>query len=227
MVWQVTDHFSKPSTVTVGPDGKLISMTGNGIIIKVSSANPSSSPAGPNSVPPVPSVVSVNSDLVSLPPDVKRAIAKEVEGQLRREAANTTGETPPPALDPTQRTFVVDSDVTVMANGQGCALSSGDVITRLTDTPDADNTVNASVSATKKGDCVSGQTIAVKVDDLQEMYNHFAENITKGMGELAKKQGVGSMPKAPDTGAALEDQQKAADKIEKRSKKGYPAPQNR
>jgi hypothetical protein len=108
--------------------------------------------------------------------------------------------TPPPAFDPAQRTFVVDSDVTVVANGQECGLTSGDVITRLTDTPDADQTVSASVSATKKGDCASGQTVAVKVDDLQEMYNHFQENITNGMGELAKKQGTNGMPGAPDTG---------------------------
>ncbi len=145
-------------------------------------------------------------------------------------APSNASDTPPPALDPAQRTFVVDSDVTVVANGQECALSSGDVITRLTDTPDADNTVNASVSATKKGDCASGQTVAVKVDDLQEMYNHFQENLTNGMGELAKKQGTNGMPKAPDTGTepgavtppppdttvakTLQDQQQQADQTE-------------
>jgi hypothetical protein len=138
-------------------------------------------------------------------------------------------------LDPAQRTFVVDTDVTVVANGQECALTSGDVITRLTDTPDADDTVNASVSATKKGDCASGQSVAVKVDDLQEMYNHFQENITNGMGEMAKKQGTGGMPAAPDTGTQagavpppppdnnaakeLQDQQAAADQAEAQAKK--------
>ena len=44
------------------------------------------------------------------------------------------------------------------------------------------------------------QTVAVKVDDLQEMYNHFQEQLTNGMGEMAKKQGTNGMPKAPDTG---------------------------
>jgi hypothetical protein len=108
------------------------------------------------------------------------------------------------------------------------------VITRLTDTPDADQTVTASVSATKKGDCASGQTVAVKVDDLQEMYNHFQENITNGMGELAKKQGTNGMPKAPDTGTSaaavqppppdttaaktLQDQQQQADQAEQAAK---------
>jgi hypothetical protein len=183
---------------------------------------------------------------VALTPEVKEAIAQEVKAQLAAQQsqasqdsgggqasaapAPTSDTTPPPALDPSQRTFVVDSDVTVVANGQECALTSGDVITRLTDTPDGDNTVNASVSATKKGDCASGQTVAVKVDDLQEMYNHFSENITNGMGELAKKQGTGGMPAAPDTGTqagavtppppdtsaakTLADQQAAADQAE-------------
>jgi len=180
-----------------------------------------------------------------LTPEVKEAIAQEVKAQLAAQQsqagqdsggqasaapAPTSGDQPPPALDPAQRTFVVDTDVTVVANGQECALSSGDVITRLSDSPDADDTVTASVSATKKGDCGSGQTVAVKVDDLQEMYNHFQENITNGMGELAKKQGTGGMPAAPDTGTqagavpppqpdttaakALQDQQAAADQTE-------------
>jgi hypothetical protein len=125
---------------------------------------------------------------------------------------------------------VVDSDITVVANGQECGLTAGDVVTRLTDTPDADQTVNASISATKKGDCASGSTVAVKVDDLQEMYNHFQEQLTNGMGELAKKQGTGGMPAAPDAGTqasavpapapdtsaekTLQDQQAQADHTE-------------
>jgi hypothetical protein len=108
------------------------------------------------------------------------------------------------------------------------------VITRLTDTPDADNMVNASVSASKKSDCAAGQTIAVKVDDLQEMQNHFDEQLNSGLGELAKKQGTGGIPKAPDTGTTatdvpppppdttaaktLEDQQQAADQTESQVK---------
>jgi hypothetical protein len=101
---------------------------------------------------------------------------------------------------------------------------------RLTDTPDADNMVNASVSASKKSDCAAGQTVAVKVDDLQEMQHHFDEQLNNGLGELAKKQGTGGIPKAPDAGTVpsdvpppppdttaaktLEDQQQAADQTE-------------
>jgi hypothetical protein len=191
------------------------------------------------------------SNAVVLTPEVKEAIAQEVKAQLAAQQAqatqnnapsggaapaptNASDQTPPPALDPAQRTFVVDTDVTVVANGQECALTAGDVITRLTDTPDADQLVNASVSASKKADCASGQTVAVKVDDLQEMYNHFQENITNGMGEMAKKQGTGGMPKAPDTSTqasgvpapppdttaakTLQDQQAAADQTDQQVK---------
>jgi hypothetical protein len=183
---------------------------------------------------------------VTLTPEVKEAIAQEVKAQLAAQqaqagASDTSAAAPsnasnqvPPALDPAQRTFVVDSNVTAVANGQECGLTAGDVVTRLTDTPDADQMVNASVAASKKGDCASGQTVAVKVDDLQEMYNHFQEQITNGMSELAKKQGTGGMPAAPDTGTTasdvptpppddnaakeLQDQQSAADQTESQVK---------
>jgi hypothetical protein len=159
----------------------------------------------------------------------QQAQAAQTGGSAAPAPANASGEVPP-ALDPARRTFVVDSELSVVANGQECGLTAGDVIMRLTDTPDADNMVNASVSASKKSDCASGQTVAVKVDDLQEMQNHFAEQLNNGLGELAKKQGTGGIPKAPDTGTTasdvpppppdttaaktLDDQQAAADQTE-------------
>jgi hypothetical protein len=188
---------------------------------------------------------SAASSTVALTPEVKEAIVEEVKAQLaeqQAEAGQNGGSASqeaapapahdevPPALDPARRTFVVDTDVSVVANGQECGLTAGDVLTRLTDTPDVDNMVNASVSASKKSDCASGQTVAVKVDDLQEMQNHFAEQLDTGLAELAKKQGTSGMPKAPDTGTTasdvplpqpdttaaktLQDQQQAADQTE-------------
>jgi len=186
------------------------------------------------------------SGAATLTPEVKQAIAEEVKAQLAAQESQAgqdggsggqatpgpanNNEEVPPALDPARRTFVVDNNLTVVANGQECALSAGDVITRLTDTPDADNTVNASVSASKQSECAAGETVAVKVDDLQEMQNHFAEQLNNGLGELAKKQGTGGIPKAPDTSTVasdipapepdktaektLQEQQEAADQAE-------------
>lgn len=164
------------------------------------------------------------SNQVTLTPEVKEAIAEEVKAQIaaqQAQAQQAGGSAPapaastastagsgqaPPALDPAQRTFVVDTPVTgVAANGQECGLTAGDVVTRLTDTPDSNQMVNASVSASKKGECAAGQTVAVKVDDLQEMYNHFADQLQNGMKEMAQKQGTNGMPKAPDTGTTASD----------------------
>ena len=164
---------------------------------------------------------------MTLTPEVKQAIAEEVKAQLEAEQQQSSGgqgdsydgqtqdgraQGPesangevPPALDPARRTFVVSSDITVVSNGQECDLTAGDVITRLTDTPDADQKVNASVQASKKGDCGAGQQVAVSVEDLQDMRNHFQEQLDSGMKDLAQKQGKGGLPKAPDTGTTASD----------------------
>lgn len=185
-----------------------------------------------------------NSGAVTLTPEVKAAIAEEVKAQLAAEQAaakpaatpsggqqpTSASEEVPPALDPARRTFVVSSDLTVSGDGQECQLTAGDVITRLADTPDDDNKVTVSVSAGKKADCAPGKQVAVSVDDLQEMHNHFQEQLDNGMKDLAAKQGTSGLPKAPDATPvpsevpapppdasaekALQDQQAAADQTE-------------
>jgi len=157
---------------------------------------------------------------VALSPEVKQAIADEVRAQIaasQAEAAKTGGSSGgpqqaaassnevPPALDPARRTFVVSQDLAVVADGQECSLTQGDVITRLTDTPDDDQKVNVSIASSKKSDCSAGKTVLVAVDDLQEMQNHFQEQIDEGMKTLAAKQGTGGLPKAPDTSSVASD----------------------
>ena len=86
------------------------------------------------------------------------------------------------------------------------------------------------VVASTKSDCAVGSEGPVSTDDLQEMYNHFREQLKDCMGELAKKNGSGGLPKAPDTGTvngdvpapepdksaekSLKEQQSAADQTE-------------
>lgn len=158
-----------------------------------------------------------NSGAVTLTPEVKQAIAEEVKAQLAEQqqqaaaqggnaqAAPAAANEGPPALDPARRTFIVDHEITVVSDGQECELTGGDVITRLTDTPDADQMVTASVSASKKTDCAAGAQVAVSVEDLQEMHNHFEEQLNNGLKTLAEKQGTGGLPKAPDTGTVAGD----------------------
>lgn len=148
---------------------------------------------------------------VVLTPEVKEAIAQEVRAQLEAEqqaasaprgaAMQPTGDDiqAPPALDPRQRTFVVASSLDVTdANQQECTLTAGDVIIR-TGEPDGDN-VNVLVQASKQKDCPAGSTATVQVSDLQEMHNHFREQIDTGLQTLAAKQGQNGLPQAPDTG---------------------------
>jgi len=154
------------------------------------------------------------SDPVVLTPEAKSAIAEEVKAQLQTEkteaaqpspvmqqAAQSSADEVPPALDPARRNFVVSVDlaVTTVGDGQECSLTGGDVITRLTDTPDADQKVNVSVTSSKKSDCATGKLVAVSVDDLQEMRNHFQEQLDAGLKTMASKQGTHRMPKAPGT----------------------------
>jgi hypothetical protein len=189
-----------------------------------------------------------NSGQVQLSPEVKQAIADEVKAQLAAEQsaagqdnsqgtsndnqgqASSSNDQVPPALDPIKRTFVVASDMAVNADGQECQLTQGDVLTRMSDTPDSDQNVAVTVAASKKSDCAVGKQVMVKVDDLQEMYNHFQEQVDQGMKDMAAKQGTNGLPKAPDTkttpsdvpppppdnnaAKALDDQQQAADQAE-------------
>jgi hypothetical protein len=187
-------------------------------------------------------IAAAGSDAVKMSPEVKKALADEVKTQLAAEqseagkgksssgAPPATSNEAPPALDPNFRMFVVNTDLTLVVDGEECALSEGDVITRTTDTPDDDKNVNVKVAASNKSDCAVGKEGPVAVDDLQEMYNHFRDQLKDGMGELAKKQGTGGLPKAPDTSTtagdvpppapdktvekSLQDQQTAADQTE-------------
>jgi hypothetical protein len=158
-----------------------------------------------------------------LTPEVKQAIAEEVKQQLDAEkaaamnaqpgdqptaaatappGAEPIGATPsevPPALNPAQRVFIVSRNFDVDDGGQGCSLSPGDVITRLTDTPDENQNVKASVLSSQKADCAAGSTVGVSVEDLQEMHNQFHERIDSGLKQLAENQGQGGLPAAPDT----------------------------
>jgi hypothetical protein len=142
---------------------------------------------------------------------VKQAIADEVQRQLAAQqaaAANPqapvapTGAEVPDALNPAERVFVVATnlDVTVASSGQECGLTPGDVVMRLSDTPDNNQNVTASIQSSKQADCPAGQTVAIGVQDLQEMHNQFRAQLDSGLQTLASKGGTGGLPKPPDTG---------------------------
>jgi hypothetical protein len=107
---------------------------------------------GQTNVAAIPLTAGGNSYATPLPPEVKQAIAEEVRQQLAAEQQAAAASQPQPpvpsrtdipsALDPRQRVFVVSSNLDERTvDGQECVLTPGDIITRLTDTPDVDNTL--------------------------------------------------------------------------------------
>jgi hypothetical protein len=172
----------------------------------------------------------------ALSEEVKIALAAEKAGAEKPKTSSAGGSQPtqsneaPPALDPNFKLFIVSSDMSLTTDGDECALSQGDVIQRTEDKPDDDGNVNVKVVASNKSDCAIGKEGPVSTDDLQEMYNSFRESLKDGMGELAKKNGQGGLPKAPDTSTtngdvpapppdksaekSLTEQQSAADQTE-------------
>ena len=145
--------------------------------------------------------------------------------------ASAQPEERPAALDPQHRTFIVATVLTEQApDGSDCSLSPGDVVTRIDDNPDDNHNVKVLVSSAQKGDCSSGSQVAMAVDDLQEMHNHFREQLDQGLKTLAEKQGKDGIPAGPKAGgkanpdgqaqpdldveAQLNDQQKDADAAE-------------
>ncbi len=182
------------------------------------------------------------SNNVVLTPEVKQAIADEVKAELAAQqaaaanpaAANAapSGDQLPAALDPAHRTFIVSAALSEqLPDGMECSLSQGDVLTRIDDTPDANNNVKVIVSGSQKSDCNAGAQIAVAVNDLQDMHNAFQEKLEDGMQTLAKNQGKNGMPASPSTAttavpgagaqpdpdavATLQKQQQDADAAEK------------
>ena len=183
---------------------------------------------------------------VKMSPEVKNALSEEIKTTLAAEqaeagksgsSAGNSGGAPatsneaPPSLDPKFRTFLVSSDSSLVAGDDDeCPLSQGDVIERTSDKPDSDGNVTVKVVASNKKDCAIGKEGPMSTDDLQEMYNSFREQVKDGMSDLAKKQGTGGLPKAPDTSTtagdvppptpdksaekSLQDQSTAADQAE-------------
>lgn len=73
------------------------------------------------------------------------------------------------------------------------------MLLRLADTPDLNADVTVSVQTSKHGDCAAGETVAVGVQDLQEMYNQFSQQVDKGLYELASDSGKNGLPPSPNS----------------------------
>src|SRR5271155_4150886 len=162
-----------------------------------------------------------DSNAVVLTPEVKQAIADEVRAQIQAEqgaasspdatapvpaasanaapAAATPENTQlPDALNPKNRPFIVSNTLSeTTADGTACSLSPGDVLTRIGDTPDANQNVNVMITSGQSADCPTGTQVAVAVSDLQDMHNDFRQKMDTGLQSLADNQGKKGMPASP------------------------------
>lgn len=155
----------------------------------------------------------------TLTPELKEKIAQEIKMQIaeEKEAAahpDPAGSAPvsstapggeqkgpdetPAALDPNHRIFVVSQVVSsTNPDSTECSLSPGDILSRVDDTPDADNNVKVLVASSQKNDCAVGSQVPVSLQDLQDMHNDFRAKISEGLGKLAENQGKNGIPKGP------------------------------
>ncbi len=153
---------------------------------------------------------------VVLTPEVKQAIANEVQSQLALENSESQTVTRGGDVDinssglprilaeasPSHpHIFVVAGPLEVTdATGQECGLTAGDVL-RLSNAPSPDSTsADLQVFASKNQDCVRGTTVSVGLADLQEMQNHMRASIDQGLQELQAHQG--GLPEPPPSAAA-------------------------
>jgi len=153
---------------------------------------------------------------VALTPDVKDAIAAEVQKQIALENQEAQQTARGQDIDPSssgigrelsdgqRHVFVAGRDLDVTdSTGAECALSEGDAL-QLTGPPAADATAaNLVILASKGGqECRKGATVAVSFEDLQDMQNSMRETIDQGMADLQSKQGQGGLPAAPASAQA-------------------------
>lgn len=160
-------------------------------------------------------LASNSGDPVVLTPEVKDAIASEVQSQLALENSESqladrggdvdinSSALPRILADASPnhpRVFVVSGPLEVVDNrGQECGLTAGDVL-RLTAAPPSDSTyVYLQVFASKSQECPRGTTVSVGLADLQEMQNNMRASIDQGLQELQSHEG--GLPAPPPDAA--------------------------
>ena len=137
-----------------------------------------------------------------LTPEVKQAIADEVQRQVqadRADAQNANGGAPS-LFDDGTHVFVVNRGLDVRnlaAGGQECMISEGDVLQANAPPPQNSEFMNVLVLASKGADCPVRSVVSISIQDLVEMQNNMRETVGRGMEELRNKQGQSGLPALP------------------------------
>ena len=134
---------------------------------------------------------------------VKDAVSQEISRELaaaqktQDPSDGSTANLSTLLADGQPHVFVVNTGLTVDSSGQECGITEGDVLSLSA--PPAESAANADlqVLASKQGDCATGATVSVGLDDLQEMHNHLLANIDDAMAQMKDHPGQGGLPAPP------------------------------
>jgi hypothetical protein len=143
-------------------------------------------------------------------PELKQAIAQDVQQQLAYENAASTQ--PPdqaptlsdlPQADQANHYFVVSTplDVTTV-DSQTCNLGAGNVLRLDTPATDSMPIATLTVAASRVSDCPSGVQVTLSLDEMEEMENTFRAQLDSGLQKLHDQQGKNGLPGAPQSAIA-------------------------
>jgi hypothetical protein len=153
---------------------------------------------------------------VALTPEVKQAIADEVQRQieLERSQGQTLSQSfldapgdngrPPSLAGDGPHVFVVSQglDVTSVSDGQPCAVTGGDVLQMVRPLAPGATDADVVVLASKRQDCARRSVVSVPLGELVEMQNLMRETLDQGLQSLQSHQGQGGLPTLPSAAAA-------------------------
>lgn len=157
-------------------------------------------------------------------PELRQAIAAEVQEQLNEEAAVTDpsdqGPQGPGTSDEQEpgfikewtpnRYFVAGNPIEVATgDGHTCLLDAGNVL-RLDSAPSWPPHVKLTVVASRRADCPVDTRVNVPVDQLAEMDNSFRARLDDGLQTLYSQQSQNGLPAIPDSVKAIPQSMYAA-----------------
>mgnify|MGYP000994372885 FL=1 len=143
-------------------------------------------------------------------PDIRALVADEVQRQLAAEGRDAQtlgqgqagGDMAPDWLQGSSHVFVVTYNLDVQnAEHQVCSVTRGDVLQLAGPVPQGSPSAWVRVLASTAS-CPRGATVAVSLNDLQDMQNQMRESLSQGMGELYSKAGQAGMPALPQNAIA-------------------------
>ncbi len=134
---------------------------------------------------------------------VKDAVAQEINRELaaaqkvQDPSEGSTANLATLLADGQPHVFVVNTGLSVSSSGQDCGITEGDVLSLASPPAESADSADLQVLASKQGDCSTGATVSVGLDDLQEMQNHLLQNIDDAMAQMKNHPGQGGLPAPP------------------------------